>query len=639
VRRNELAIAALLTVAAASAAGQDLAPPDSLVVDGAPAVPAQLARDVNRYTKGRSAMLRAWHPAKREILISTRFGETLQLHRVAFPGGARRQLTFLDDDVERGVSYDPSGTSILFTKDEGGNGNDQIFRLDVATGEIARITDGTSRNGSALFSHDGHRIAFTSTRRNGRDTDLYLADPANPATARLLARVEGGGWSPLAWSPGDARILVRQFRSANDSALWLVNATDGAMTSVAGGAAYAFGGFSGDGKRIITTSDAHSEFRELIGIDLDSSTITRLSKHIPWDVVELAVSPDGRRAAIVTNEAGTYTLHLIDVVTGAEQKLPRALTGVTDVQWRPDGRELGFGLDSARAPTDVYSLDLATGKLERWTESETGGVDLSKFQEPRLIEWTSFDGRKISGHLYSPPSRFSGKRPVLINIHGGPEDQFAPYFLGRWNYVLNELGIALLYPNVRGSSGFGKTFLNLDDGLRREDALRDIGTLLDWIAAQPQLDASRVAVTGMSYGGFLSLATAVRYSDRIRAAIDIAGPSNLISFLETTAEWRRDLRRVEYGDERDPATRAFLQRMSPLSGATRISRPLFVIQGQNDPAVPVAEAEQIVRAVRANNIPVWYLLGKDEGHGFRKRRNADYQFYLTVLFLRRYVLE
>ena len=258
---------------------------------------------------------------------------------------------------------------------------------------------------------------------------------------------------------------------------------------------------------------------------------------------------------------------------------------------------------------------------------------MSSFAEAEPIHWRSFDGRDITGFLYRPPSRFAGKRPVLISIHGGPGDEFTPYPLGSWNYLLDHLGIALVFPNIRGSSGFGKTFLQLDDGFHREDALRDLGALLDWIAARPDLDAGRVAVHGASYGGYMTLSMAAAYADRIRGAIDIVGPSNLVTFLETTAEYRRDLRRVEYGDERDPAMRAFLTRIAPLTQSEKITKPLLVFQGANDPAVPVAETERIVAAVRKNQTPVWYVLAKDEGHGFRKRRNSEDQFYLIVLFL------
>jgi len=642
---HRLLLAAVLA-ASVSAFAADITPPESLVIQGAPPVPAELAEAVGRYQKGRAADVQAWSPKQREMLIVTRFGDTVQIHRLRAPGSDRRQLTFFDDNVNSGISWEPrSGESILFLKDSGGDGNDQIHRLDAATGTTTLVTDGRSRNGAGVWAHAGKRIVYSSTRRNGRDWDLYLVEPARPSTNRLLTQLEGGGWSPLAWSPDDKHVLIEQRVSVTDSSLWLVDVATGARTpafarGIASSVRAFFGGaFSGD-EAIVTTTSEFSEFRELVRVDRSTGAVSRLTGKIPWDVLEFDLSSDGRLAAVVTNEAGVYTLHIFEVSSGREVRLPRIPPGyVIGIHWRPDSRELGFGLDSAHSPTDVYSIDLSANSVSRWTFSETGGVDTSAFAEPELIRWQSFDGRTVSGFLYRPPARFSGKRPVLISIHGGPENQFTPYYLGDTNYLLDPLGVALIFPNIRGSSGFGKSFLQLDNGLRREDALRDLGALLDWIATRPELDADRVAVTGFSYGGYMTLSMAAAYSGRIRAAIDTVGPSNLVTFLETTAEYRRDLRRVEYGDERDPATRSFLEKIAPLNQSEKIRTPLLVFQGANDPAVPRAETERIVAAVGRNQTPVWYVLANDEGHGFQKRRNREYQFYLTVLFLQRYLLQ
>jgi dipeptidyl aminopeptidase/acylaminoacyl peptidase len=254
------------------------------------------------------------------------------------------------------------------------------------------------------------------------------------------------------------------------------------------------------------------------------------------------------------------------------------------------------------------------------------------------VKWKSFDGREISGFYYRPAARFTGKRPVIINIHGGPEGQARPSFLGRTNYYLNELGVAVIYPNVRGSLGYGKSFVKLDNGMRREDSVKDIGALLDWVTTQPELDASRVLVTGGSYGGYMTLASATHYNDRICCSVDVVGISNFNTFLKNTESYRRDLRRVEYGDEREPAMRDFFERIAPINNAAKITKPLFVIQGANDPRVPRTEAEQMVATVKRNGSPVWYMMAKDEGHGFRKKINADYQFYATVMFVQRHLL-
>ena len=343
--------------------------------------------------------------------------------------------------------------------------------------------------------------------------------------------------------------------------------------------------------------------------------------------------------AFITNENGISRLRLLDTSTDRELKVPQLPTGViSDLQWHENNHELGFVIASARSPADVYSLDVASGHVDRWTASETGGLDASTFVEPKLIKWKTFDDREISGFLYNPPAKFTGKRPVIINIHGGPEGQSRPIFLGRNNYYLNELGVAVLYPNVRGSSGYGKSFLKLDNGFLREGTYKDIGALLDWIAMRDDLDASRVMITGGSYGGHMTLAIATRYNDRIRCSLDVVGISNLVTFLERTEGYRRDLRRVEYGDERDPAMREFLEDIAPLNHAADIKRPLFVVQGKNDPRVPLSESEQIIETVRKNNTPVWYLMAQDEGHGFAKKKNADYQFYATILFVEKFLL-
>jgi dipeptidyl aminopeptidase/acylaminoacyl peptidase len=303
---------------------------------------------------------------------------------------------------------------------------------------------------------------------------------------------------------------------------------------------------------------------------------------------------------------------------------------------------LAFNVAGARSPFDVYTW--STGGTERstarWTASETGGIPASRFVEPQLIRWKTFDDRELTGFLYKPdPAKFPGPRPVIVNIHGGPEAQFRPTFAGRQNYLINELGCALLFPNVRGSAGYGKSFLKLDNGLKREDSYRDISTLFDWVRTRPDLDAARIMVTGGSYGGFMTLAVASNYADRIRCALDVVGISNLATFLQNTESYRRDLRRVEYGDERDPAMREFMERTAPINNAQKITKPLFVVQGANDPRVPKTEADQIVATLKKQGTPVWYLLAKDEGHGFAKKKNADFQFYATVQFVREYLLK
>jgi dipeptidyl aminopeptidase/acylaminoacyl peptidase len=317
--------------------------------------------------------------------------------------------------------------------------------------------------------------------------------------------------------------------------------------------------------------------------------------------------------------------------------LPLGLVG--GLEWHENNRDLGFNVTSANSPADVYSINMESGKVDRWTESETGGLNPDDFVQPELVRMKSFDGLEISAFVYRPDSRrFPGKRPVIVNIHGGPEAQSRPGFLARNNYFLNEMGIALVYPNVRGSSGYGKTFLTLDNGFKREDSVRDIGTVLDWLEKDPRLDATRTAVMGGSYGGYMVLASMQHFGTRLRCGVDIVGISNFLTFLKNTQEYRRDLRRAEYGDERDPAMQEFLARIAPTAHVEKITKPLFVVQGKNDPRVPLSESEQMVQAIRQNGGKVWYLMAKDEGHGFAKKKNADFQFLATILFFREHLL-
>jgi dipeptidyl aminopeptidase/acylaminoacyl peptidase len=626
-----------------------VAPNENLVVEGIPAIPASLAEKADRYTNFRSALFASWHPVRREMLIATRFADTFQIHEVKAPGAARTQLTFYRDDV-RTAQYPPKGSGefFIFNKDIGGGEFYQLYRYDTATDSVTLLTDGKSRNTDEVWSRSGKSMAYSSTRRTGNDTDIWLSDPANPEDAksnRMLAQLTGGGWTPVDWSPDDTQILVDEGISANEDYLWLMNSSTGekSLLTPKGGTekiAHGAAKFSNDGKGIYLTTDQESEFQRLAYFDLATKKYIFLTGHIPWNIEDLAVSPDGGTIAFTANEDGQGVLHLLDTKTGKEKPAPKFPAGqVFGLKWHQNGKDLAFGLTTSRSSTDAYSLDVTTGKIDRWTTSETGGVNLANFAEGELIHWKSFDGKSIGGFYYRPPAKFTGKRPVIIDIHGGPEGQFRPGFLGRYNYFPNEMGVAMIFPNVRGSTGYGKTFVTLDNGFLREDSYKDINSLLDWIAQQPELDASRVMVTGGSYGGFMTLAVATNYNDRIRCSLDIVGPSNLVTFLENTSGYRQDLRRVEYGDERDPKMRAFLEKIAPANNAAKITKPLFVVQGKNDPRVPWTEAQQMVGVVRKNGTPVWYLMANDEGHGFSKKKNVDYQFYATILFIEKFLLK
>lgn len=643
------AVFSLTTAASAPAFAQPatdvVVPSDNLTIEGIPPISKALAEQVSRYTEFRAASFSDWHPTRREMLINTRFADTPQIHRVLFPGGARSQLTFFPDRVGA-ATYQPTlGDYFIFRKDTGGGEWFQFYRYDEKSGDVTLLTDGKSRNTGGIFNHRGDRLAYMSTRRTGKDNDLYILDPRDPKTDRMVLGLEGGGWEPLDFSPDDSQVLLQESISANESYLWLADLQGGTkvLLTPKGGAekvAYTLAMWSHDKKGIYATTDKDSEFQRLTYIDLATGTHKYLTTAIPWDVEHFDLSKDGKTLAFSTNENGISRLYVMNTATQKYKRLEGVPVGVIfGLTLHKNGVELGFTLSAARSNSDVYSIQVETGKLERWTTSETGGLNANQFAEPQLVKWKGSDGREISGFLYLPPAHFSGKRPVIINVHGGPEAQFRPTFLGRNNYYLNELGVALLFPNIRGSSGYGKTFLKADDGFKREDSYRDLEAAYAFIKQHPKLDGDRIMVTGGSYGGHMTLVAASHHNQHIRASLAVVGMSNLVTFLERTEAYRRDLRRVEYGDERDPKMREFLTRIAPLSRVQEIKKPLFVVQGKNDPRVPASEAEQIVSSLRARGVPVWYLLAKDEGHGFAKKRNQDFQFYASILYIKEYLLK
>ena len=636
----------------APAPGATIAPNANLVAQGIPPIPASVAAQVARYTDFRGHTFVDWHPVRREMLVShlKAGASTTQLFRIASPVAEPEQLTDGADPV-RNASYEPrDGRYIVFARASGGNEQFKLYRLDLPGKQVTVLTDTPERHtmegwlhNSALMlmlsspldhtAEGGSRAAITQT--------LRLMDPLQPHAAVKLAELPGGGWGGVGISWDDRRIALTRYLSATESQVWMLDIASRQLTQLlpAAGNAEKSSWFAGDFKRddsgLFVTSDQGSEFRELMFYSFAERRLTRMTRDIPWNISGATGNDAGTLIAAQANVDGRDELRLFDARSLKQLAVPKVPPGsIGTTNFHPKLADLAFSLNSAQGPSQIWSMNPGTGAIEQWTRaSAAAGVDTASFPEQQIVRWKSFDGRTISGILNMPPARFTGKRPVLIAIHGGPESQATLGFLGRTNYYVNELGIAVIQPNVRGSSGYGKTFLSLDDGFKREDSVKDIGALLDWIATQPGLDAARVVVTGGSYGGYMSLAVATTYSDRIAGSIDIVGISNFLTFLQNTESYRRDLRRVEYGDERDPAMRAHLQKISPLTSAGNIRKPLFVVQGKNDPRVPVTEAEQVVAKVRANGSKVWYLRGENEGHGFARRENADFQFYATVLFL------
>jgi len=624
-------------VAAANAAVEERG---NLVLDDVPGVDTPLTTRLEDYLNSRGASFVDWLPDD-SLLIATRFGDTEQLHRVAAPMAAREQLTFFREPVTTARAPQSAvAPGFAFLRDQGGNEQSQVFYYDLTTRAVRMLTAGQGQNAGLVWSHDGKRVAYHSTARDGVSFDLMIAEPGNTfSTPRLVFNGFQKSWSVQDWSPDDTKLLIDNFVSANESHLFVMDLATAALTPVSEGdtpASVSGARFTPDGRGVYLVTNRDSEFEQLRRVDLVTGAVEILTGHIPWDIESFDCTDDGRSLAWVANVDGVSRLTVLDLAKHNENLPPLPEGKIGRFAFDRTGKRLALSVESPQSPRDVFVLELERNAVVRYTKSEPGPLDPLQFVPAELVRFQTFDRtdgkrREIPAFVYRP--RTPGPHPVLIDIHGGPESQAVPSWNPFTQFLVREMGFTVITPNVRGSSGYGKTFLDLDNGEDREDAVKDIGALLVWIGAQRDLNARQVFVSGGSYGGYMSLASMVNFGDRLRGGIDVVGISNFVTFLESTSAYRRALRRPEYGDERLPKMRAYLQRISPLTNAARISKPLLVVQGLNDPRVPASESQQMVAKIRARGGEVWYLAARDEGHGFKKKPNRDFYQKTIAAFL------
>ena len=611
----------------------------NLVLDNIPPVETPLTAKLDDYMNARGASFVDWLPDG-GLLIATRFADVEQLHRVSMALGMREQLTFSREPVS--VARSPQSAvapGFVFLRDAGGNEMSQVYWYDTATRAVRMISDGKGLHGDLAWSHDGRRLAFTGTGRDGVSYDIFIAEPANNQAPRLVFNGFQKNWSVEDWSPDDTKLLISNFVSANESHLFVMDIASAALTPVSEGtdmAAVSGARFTADGRGVYLITNRDSEFEQLKRVDLATGAAENLTGHIPWDIDSFARSDDGRFLAWVANVDGISRLTVIDIARRTESLPPLPDGRIGHIGFDRTGKLLALSLENAQLPRDVFVLELERNAVVRYTKSEAGPIDPLQYVPVELVRYPTFDRergkyRQIPAFVFRPHT--PGPHPVLIDIHGGPESQAVPTFNPFTQFLVRELGFVVIAPNVRGSRGYGKTWLNLDNGENREDSVKDIGALLVWIGLQSDLDAKAVFVSGGSYGGYMALASMVNFGDRLRGGIDVVGISNFVTFLENTSAYRRDQRRPEYGDERLPKMRAYLQRISPLTNAARIGKPLLVVQGLNDPRVPATESQQLVTRIRGRGGEVWYLAARDEGHGFRKKTNRDFYQKTLVTFL------
>ena len=617
-----------------------------LILEDIPVIPQRISDDISRYQNIRSGSFQNFNEDGTEMYISTRFGNVSQLHKVKKSGGARFQLTYFEEPIGS-INRQPDGEVIAFTMDAKGNENAQVFILNPKNGEYKMLTDGISRNGSPVWSEDGEKIAYRSNKRNGASNDVWITsvDDKNKSEM-ILESQDGTSWGAIDWSNDNKKILIQNYISVSNSKIYSVDVESKTKSLIIGSndkKSVNIGlNFDNDDKGIFFITNEFSDYRNLAYKNIQTGQVTLITNDIRWNVDSFVLSKDGSRAAFSINENGFSSLYLMETSSYKFNKVKNIPIGlVSGIEFNRQSTSLGLSINTYQSPSDAYTLELKKdplqyGDLVKWTESEIGGLDTSKFVKPKFFSYETFDGLNIPAFIYKKKSE--KPLPVIIYIHGGPESQSRPRFSSTFQQWIDKLGVAVITPNVRGSNGYGKNFLELDNGFKREDSVKDIGSLINWIEKQPDLDASKIAVYGGSYGGYMVLASAVFYSDKLKAAVDVVGISNFVTFLKNTKDYRRDLRRVEYGDERDPKMRDFLEEISPNNNVEKIKVPMFVIQGQNDPRVPVTEAEQIVDALRNSNKQVWYMNALNEGHGYRKKENRDIYQQAVILFFEKYLI-
>jgi dipeptidyl aminopeptidase/acylaminoacyl peptidase len=633
---------------------------DNLLLENIPPIPSTITENIRRRQESGSAGYLDWADNASDMLIWTRVKSVAQIHCISAPQGARQQLTFSLQSLNSAVAQ-PGGAGFVYTKDDNGDENYQLYFHDMKTGAELRVTDGKkSRNLGALWSKDGKQLAYLHSPEGTNRYQVRIARADAITTARTVLDRDGA-FSIEDWSMDGNTLLLNRFVSMNESYMYTLSIKSGELRELnpqpATASRIAYNGgqypqflggltggpprgarFSSDSRTVYFVSDQDSEFARVRKIELATGKQTVITPDLQWDVEGFDLSPDGATLAYSINENGFSQLRIMNVSTRTALPAPSLPPGIIGNRgFDRQGKRLAFTFMSATKPASILVWDLPNESLTHWTDSSVTGISPAALVQPSLIQFRAFDKRTISAVSYRPNRQ--GKLPVIIVIHGGPEAQFRPSFSTNGPVVSGlELGFAIIAPNVRGSTGYGKTFVALDNGVRREDAVKDIGSLLDWIETQPHLDKARVVLYGASYGGYMVNASMVHFTGRLRAAVSIVAISDFYSFLKNTSEYRRDLRRAEYGDERNPEMAAFMKRIAPLAQAPHIAAPMLIVHGANDPRVPISEAEQLLAALKATGNKPWLMIAKDEGHGFQKQINIDRLDGAVELFLNQAVL-
>jgi len=614
----------------------------TLIFDGVPAIDPTLGARIADYLVGRDASFAAWLPDD-SLLISTRFADVPQVHRVIAPLGMREQLTWYPDPITK-VLTSPAGPAdgFAFLKGQNADAQPQLYYYSFATHGARMLSGGSGPHGSPLWSPDGQHLVFTGNDRAAAITDIYMSDLGASTAPRLIVAGRDRPWFPLDWSADGQKLLLWQPGANQDSSLFIADVNTGSVLPAEAGGPHLgirHARFSADGRGIYISSVDDGDFSELRFLDLVTHQARELTAAIPWDIVDFQIGVDGRYLAYVANDSGRDHLTVLDNQLKLELSPAGLPEGrITGLHFDHTGHRLAFSAEGPQSPSDVYVYEVEHNQLARWTHSEPGAVDPQSFVPAQAVQYPTWDRGKagqrlIPAFLYQP--RTAGPHPVLIDIHDGPAGQFRPGFDAFIQFAVNQLGYVVIAPNIRGSTGYGKTFADLDNGPAREDALRDLGALLVWVGMQKDLDRTHVAVMGQSYGGFMALAMLATYNDRLSGGIIVNGYASLPSYLANGTPDEVASRRAEFGDESDPQVRAQLNRLSPLNSLAQIRKPVLVFQGLQDTPAQVQQSGQIVAGIRARGGEAWYVTARNEGHDLRHIANRDAWLATVGQFLKK----
>ena len=592
-----------------------------------------------QYLNVRSAYAPSFDPSGERVAFLMDVTGVPQVWVVDAEGGWPQQLTFFNERVSS-VAWAPKDGNLLFAMDEGGSERHQLYLIDNSSGgRVVPLTN--SPEVMHIFggwSPDGRSIAYASNERHRAHFDIYVHDIDN-GQARLVYQQDGSN-SVAAWSPDGRYLVINHDNTSTYDDLILLDLQSGEtrqLTPEGDLSSYGSVRWDSQGKGLYLTTNREREFQALAYVDVASGEFATLADS-PWDVEASSLSPDGRLLAYIANEAGYSRAFIRDLenqtdtpVKGLPECTLQNPRGSASVVWSPDSKRIAFTINGATRNPDIWLYDINSETLRPLTHSDTGGIPKDSFVEPQLIEFSTFDGRKVPAFLYTPEgAKADGTNPIVMHVHGGPEGQERPSFNPIYQFFVQR-GYCVLAPNVRGSSGYGRTYIHLDDVRKRMDSVHDLKYAWQWLVDSGWADSKRIAVMGGSYGGFMTLAAITSYPELWAAAVELYGIANFVSFLENTSSYRRKLRESEYGSQEDDAD--FLREISPIRHVDRITAPLMVLHGATDPRVPISETEQIVEALQAQGKVVEYVRFEDEGHGFIKRNNRVVAYSAIAEFL------